>query len=362
MKHQFQQKLKDRMEKGSLRSLSSLDHLVDFYSNDYLGLSKLEVPFLAKHGSTGSRLISGNVSEAVALEDKLATLFNAEAALVFNSGYDANLGFFSSVPQRGEVILYDELIHASVRDGIRLSSAQSFKFKHNDLADLERLLAKQHTTVFVAIESLYSMDGDSAPIGEFVRVCEKYAALLVVDEAHAVGVLGEAGRGLSYPFARASSIFARLITFGKAYGTHGAAILGSEELKQFLINFARSFIYSTALPPQQYATIEHLVSSPVLAELQTKLHENIAFFRKNCKVDIRLSSDISPIQCILTPGNEHAKHVSYFLQNKGFAVKAILSPTVPPGKERIRICLHAFNTEGEISNLLIAVKEALSIH
>lgn len=357
MKHRFQQKLQNRIEEGSLRSLSSLDSLVDFYSNDYLGLSIISIPITAKHGSTGSRLISGNSSEAVELELFLARYFNSESALVFNSGYDANVGFFSSVPQKGDTIIYDEYIHASVRDGIRLSLANSYKFKHNDLTSLENLIRDKTQTVFVAIESLYSMDGDLAPIDEILQICEKYDALLIVDEAHGAGVLGENGKGLSFKYCKSKALFARLVTFGKAYGSHGAAILGSSELIHFLVNFARSFIYSTALPPYQYNLIQNLLSQDNIIDLGKKLQENIALFRKEIPNELLISNPLSPIQCFLTPGNENAKKIAAYLQTNGYACKAILSPTVPKSKERIRICFHAFNTKQEIESLAETLKK-----
>ncbi len=342
-------KLQERIKKGSERSLSLFAGFSDFFSNDYLGLSKAIAAPETHSGSTGSRLLSGNSKEAEITENFLAEFFHAEAALVFNSGYDANLGLFSSVPQRGDTVLYDELIHASVRDGIRLSHAKSFSFRHNDLADLEQKILKAEGTVFVAVESLYSMDGDLSPLAEIASICKEHQALLIVDEAHSGGIFGDQGKGLCEELSLTNQVFARVITFGKAYGTHGATILGSQELTAYLINFARSFIYTTALPPYQYVVIRSQVKLGEADENRARLQENIAYFREMLKDKISLLSDPrSPIQIISVSGIEKAQKLAFSLQKSNFAVKAILSPTVPEGQERLRICLHAFNTKDEI--------------
>ncbi len=342
-------KLNKRKTEGTLRSLSFFDGMVDFCSNDYLGLSYIETKNLStKHGSTGSRLISGNSKEAEQCESFLANYFDSEAALVFNSGYDANIGFFSAIPQRGDIILYDEKIHASVRDGIRLSFAQSFSFEHNSLEDLASKLERCNGTVYIAIESLYSMDGDLAPIKKIIELAEKFGAYLIVDEAHASGVVGKKGKGIVDDLALNSRVFARIITFGKAYGSHGAAILGSLKLKEFLINFARSFIYTTALSPNSYARIIQMVERSESEIERKKLHENILLFRSLIDVNSISSDVISPIQMIRIGDVVKTKNVAIILQQNLFAVKAIYSPTVKKGEEGIRICIHSFNTKEEI--------------
>lgn len=337
----WQNKLKKREEEGTMRSLSLLDGLKDYYSNDYLGLSKLELAKSTTGGSTGSRLISGNSKEAEACETFLADWFKTEAALVFNSGYDVNLGLFSSVPQKGDTVLYDELIHASIRDGIRLSFANHFSFKHNDVEDLKKKIKIAEGSVYVVIESLYSMDGDMAPLEEILHVCNIANLHLIVDEAHACGVFGEHGRGIVDCLPEKAQIFARIITFGKAYGYHGAAVLCSEELKQFLINFARSFIYTTALPPESYNQIQKRVQHVSIPDRQSRLQANIAVFRSNFPENTFISEINSPIQ-VMRIGNvaETKKKTAEFIA-KGWAVKAILSPTVPKGREGIRFCIHA---------------------
>ncbi len=348
----FQQKLIERKKMGSERSLSLFNGFTDFFSNDYLGFAlHTEFQHFKPAGSTGSRLISGNSEEAQKTEKWIADFFQAEDALIFNSGYDANLGFFSSVPQRGDFILYDDLIHASIRDGIRLSNAKAFSFKHNDLADLKQKIERIEGTVFVAVESLYSMDGDIASLSEISEICQNSNALLIVDEAHACGIFGEQGKGICHQNAILKHVFARIITFGKAYGTHGAAILGSTELKNYLVNFARSFIYTTALPPYQYLHIQTQIEKSIDDENRLKLKENIRYFRNLISDKISLSDENSPIQILLIPGIENAQNLAETIQNEKIAVKAILSPTVPEGQERLRICLHAFNSKHEIERL-----------
>jgi len=374
----LQDKLDQRREANALRQLKVPNaELVDFSSNDYLGFSKNSVIFsrageilkeqnLEQNGAAGSRLLSGNHKLYELTESFIAKTHQVAAALIFNSGYDANVGFFGSVPQRGDVILYDEFIHASIRDGIQMSHAKAYKFKHNDLEDLERLLAKQDEmlkqvqrdthTIYVVTESVFSMDGDSPDLLKLVDLCEQFSAQVFIDEAHAIGVFGTGiidELGLEHRVTR-------LVTFGKAMGCHGAAILGSENLKSFLVNFARSLIYTTALPPHSVATIlaayEHLECDTTKSNSALKkLRENIQYFREELKKqqfkEFFIKSD-SAIHCAILPGNARVKHISATLLEAGFDVKAILSPTVPAGQERLRICLHSYNSQNEIKTLL----------
>ncbi len=360
----FQRNLQDRIEKGSLRSLLSFDHHIDFWSNDYLGLAKIPQS-IEITGSTGSRLISGNSKVVEEVEKQVAGHFQSETALIFNSGYDANLGLFSSIPQKGDTIIYDELVHASVRDGIRLSFASSFSFRHNDVEDLGKKLQKAHRmspiasataqgTIFVAVESLYSMDGDLAPLVEINELCKEFGALLIVDEAHSGGVFGENGKGLCDLAGISDSVFIRLFTFGKAYGAHGAAVCCSDEVRQYLVNFARSFIYTTALPEAMYGHLLNQIEQSKPEILREQLQANIAHFSK--KVRSALSSVNSPIQVIEFSNLESCISKAKLLQESGFAVKAILPPTVPAGSQRLRICIHAFNTREEIDRLVSFLK------
>ena len=289
----IQSKLSNRSATNSLRKLSSQNNLIDFSSNDYLGFSKAKEIFdkthqylvdnnLQQNGATGSRLLSGNHKLHELVEQELATFFNAESTLIFNSGYDANVGLFSSVPQRGDIILYDEFIHASIRDGIRLSNAKSFSFKHNALDDLETKIGSAkaqskipYSEIYIVTESVFSMDGDSPDLKSVLDLCEEHNAHLIVDEAHAVGVFGNKGCGLVKELGLENEVFARIITFGKGMGCHGAAIMGAVKLKEYLVNFARSFMYTTALPPHALATIkiafEHLIISNKIEKLQKNI-------------------------------------------------------------------------------------------
>ena len=366
-------KLEQREQNNSLRKLSLPNNLVDFASNDYLGFSKSESIFKETHsylidnniienGATGSRLLSGNHLVYQEAENYIAKFHHSESALIFNSGYDANVGFFSAVPQRNDVILFDELAHASIRDGIQLSNAKSYKFQHNDFEDLERIILKLSTdnqqllTIFVVTESVFSMDGDTPNLEKLVQICEKHNCYLVVDEAHALGVFGDHGEGLVQMLGLQDSVFARIMTFGKGLGCHGAAILGSQKLIDYLVNFARSFIYSTGLSPHSIATIliayQHLETQK---EALQKLRENVIHFnqeKKQLGLNPLFVRSKSAIQSAIIPGNQKVKNSASQLQEKGFDVKAILSPTVPEGQERLRFCLHSYNSKEEISEVL----------
>jgi len=371
----LQQKLQQREEQNALRQLPIPNNLIDFASNDYIGFAKNETIFHETHrllldknikvnGATGSRLLSGNHELYNGTEGYIAQFHYAESALIFNSGYDANIGFFSAVPQRKDIILYDELCHASIRDGIQMSHAKSYKFAHNDVEDLEKLITKfqpttdnrQPTIVYIATESVFSMDGDSPNMEELTKLSEKYNAYLVVDEAHALGVFGEQGEGLVQSLGLQDKVFARIVTFGKGLGCHGAAVIGSHELKSYLVNFARSLVYTTGLSPHSVATI--LQSYKQLKkekEALEKLKSNIIFFNQE-KMRLGLKPIFvyskSAIQCAIIPGNEKVKNIASQIQQKDFDVRPILSPTVPEGQERLRFCLHSYNSENEITNVL----------
>jgi 8-amino-7-oxononanoate synthase len=338
--------LNDRKKNGNLRELSLLENLIDFASNDYLGLARspklasLISSELSKHtqtGSTGSRLLTGNSRYAEKLEDSIAAFHGFEAGLLFNCGYMANVGLLSTVASHMDCIFFDAHIHASTRDGITLSKAHSYPFRHNDSVHLEnRLKNTKANRKFICIESVYSGDGSRAPLSEIYRLAKEYDAHLIVDEAHAVGICGHQGRGLS------SNVFSKTVTFGKALGTHGAIVLGSHTLKQALINFATPFIYTTALPFYSLAAIK-------------------------CSYDLFPGMDrernhiqkLAPshIQSIPVKGAIAAKALAQKIRESGFDVRALLSPTVQRGKEVLRICLHAFNTENELKALFEVIHE-----
>ncbi|WP_395056959.1 aminotransferase class I/II-fold pyridoxal phosphate-dependent enzyme [Flavobacterium sp.] len=363
-------KLELREQNNALRSLPLIYNLIDFTSNDYLGLAHSEFIFDKTHqflldrnikinGATGSRLLSGNHHLYSETEELIARFHQSESALIFNSGYDANIGFFSAVPQRNDVILYDELCHASIRDGIQLSNAKSYKFKHNYSEDLDKLILKYKTElveVYIVTESVFSMDGDCPNLEELAIISEKYNCNLIIDEAHALGIFGDKGQGLVQQLQLQNKVFARIMTFGKGLGCHGAAILGSQNLKEYLVNFARSFIYTTGLSPHSVATIlvayQELEANTIQID---KLRENIIHFNQEKQIlglKPMFVRSKSAIQSAIISGNQKVKNIAKQIQEKGFDVKAILSPTVPEGQERLRICLHSYNTKEEISEVL----------
>ncbi len=364
-------KLQERETNNSLRCLQLKDNLIDFSSNDYLGLAQsaeakqaIADYFLINHdyklGATGSRLLSGNSVFAEALECELVKFHEADAGLIFNSGYDANLGLFASIAQKGDTIICDEHIHACIIDGARLSFAQRFTFLHNDLNSLETKLKNSRGTIFIAVESVYSMDGDVAPLIEISALAKKYKANLIVDEAHATGVMGKNGEGLVQHLGLQNDVFARVVTFGKALGCHGAIILGSDKLRTYLINFARSFIYTTALPLHSLVTIKIMYAQMLKKQNINTLRKNIAFFKiQFLGTNVNLIESDSAIQCIIITGNTACKNTALALQKNGFDVRPILSPTVAKGKERLRICLHAYNSEVAILELCALLKKII---
>lgn len=365
----LQQTLQARQAKQLFRELRVLPStFTDFSSNDFLGLARngaldkavadeLEKTALPHCGSAGSRLISGNTAYGEQLEKELAVFYHTESALIFNSGYDANLGLLSSIAGRHDTILYDQYCHASIHDGIRLSLAGvKFSFRHNDLTDLEKKLKHAQGNIFIVAESVYSMDGDTAPLEELAALAQKYQAALIIDEAHASGVFGLQGEGLVQSKQLQDRVFARIHTFGKALGCHGAVVVGSAILRNFLINFSRSFIYTTALPLHSLAAIRcaHQLM-PVSEPLREKLWTLVAYFEEQCsrlKDEYIIRCGKSAIQSIVIGGNERTRSVSTHLQAQGLDVRAILSPTVPEGTERLRICLHSYNTKEQIDHLL----------
>jgi 8-amino-7-oxononanoate synthase len=368
LERELTRKLETRQSKGSFRKLKETDAtLIDFTSNDYLGLARSEELFTRisqtagslhphRNGAAGSRLLSGNSAYTEAVEHELATLFTAEASLIFNSGYTANLGVLSSLPQKDDTIIYDELAHACIKDGARLSLAKRFSFRHNDLDNLEARMKRSSGKIFIAVESVYSMDGDQCPLVELVTLADRYDATIILDEAHSTGVIGEHGNGLAVSLGLADRIGVRIYTFGKAMGVHGACVAGSKALIQYLINFSRPFIYTTALPPHSVAAIrcafEYLRDRK---GLQTALQENIRLYLHETKTLQNRTDSKSAIQTVLFSGNENVVMAASQLQKEGFDVRPILAPTVPLDAERLRICLHAFNSEMEIRDLAAAL-------
>ena len=366
------QRLNLRTEQNALRKLLPADaDLIDFSSNDYLGLSRsnelhdiiaAEYELVMKsgefrwNGSGGSRLLNGDSAVAHLTEKFLADFFRSESALIFNSGYTANVALMSALPSRTSTVLYDEKIHASIRDGIRMNGCRAWSFRHNDLKHLEELLSKATNEIWVVVESVYSMDGDSPDALALTDLCERYNAALIVDEAHSGGVYGDQGKGWCVENGIENRVFARLFTFGKAYGVHGAAVCGSETLRKYLVNFARPFIYSTALPVRDVIAIREAVkfaSRSVNEKL--KLKSLIGYFRSLHKTSCcryALTDSFSPIQGIIAPGNAVVRDLSAQCLRESIDVRAVLAPTVEEGAERLRVILHSFNTEAQVDGLM----------
>lgn len=367
-------KLSDRQQDGSLRRLRLSSDLIDLYSNDYLGLAQSSILYheadqwLAKRGhrrsgSTGSRLLSGNSDLHLELELGLEQFYKAEKAILFNSGFDANLGLLGSVPMRGDLVLMDELVHASIREGVRSGLARALKFRHNDLQHLQELFERNKPDdghCYLVTESVFSMDGDSPDLLGLSNWCSEAGVRLIVDEAHAVGVFGPYGSGRVVENKLEDRVFARVVTFGKAFGCHGAAVLGSSDLINYLVNFAKPLIYSTSLPPHSVASVA--VAHQVIKDdsMRTKLQGLINYFDEQVN-QLELAGYFIPsrsaIRCAIIRGNDQVKKASLHLAKHGFDVRPILSPTVPLGTERLRFCLHTFNSAKEIEKALSLVAQ-----
>ncbi|HYG19682.1 MAG TPA: pyridoxal phosphate-dependent aminotransferase family protein [Ohtaekwangia sp.] len=360
----LRKKIDARKQDNAYRALApSPAPLKDFCSNDYLGLArspdlydliikKLDDIGVRQNGATGSRLLSGNTAYTLDVERTLAGIFNSEAALIFNAGYTANVAVLSAIPRRGDTILYDEFAHASIKDGARLSLANRFAFRHNDLEDLVVKIKNARGEKYIVVESVYSMDGDECPLKEIVMLAKEYGAHIILDEAHTTGVVGPAGSGLAVASGVEQGIDVRIYTFGKAMGVHGACVAGSATLIDYLVNFARPFIYTTALPPHSVASIDcafqYLGGHP---NLQHQLQENVHLFTQAIWSLKNRTVSNSPIQTAIFPGNDNVKSAAGQLVNAGFDVRPILSPTVRSGQERLRICLHAFNETEDLLRL-----------
>lgn len=350
-------KLRERADQNALRTLTARTGDVDYFSNDYLGITRsaLIEEYLSgsrfAHGSTGSRLLSGNYPLIEETEREIADFHDAASALIFNSGYDANFGLMSCIARKGDLIVYDKLVHASLRDGIRQSPADCISFRHNEPAALEKKLIARAAgagNCFVVTESVFSMDGDRAPLDELAAVCEKYEAHFIVDEAHATGVLGSRGEGCVQALGLQKKCLARIHTFGKALGCHGAVILGSESLRNYLINFCRPFIYSTAIPPASVAAIRATYGIfPGMDRQRKEIGKLIRLF-----IHPGFKKSDTPIQCFMLPGNQAVKKISNDLRSHHLDARPILYPTVPRGEERLRITLHSFNTPEDTARLI----------
>lgn len=368
--NRYQHELEQRKKSGLLRNFKNTSTAIDLFSNDYLGFSRSEQLYQMvadeyqslsrkRNGSTGSRLLSGNSSYAESVEQQVAAFHSTESALLFNSGYSANLGLLSALGKRDVTFISDELIHASMIDGIRLSHAERLRFKHNDLKDLEQQLSMAKGEKIVIVESIYSMDGDTAKLEAILDICNRYEAELIVDEAHSIGVVGKNGEGVCSSLGIQNEVLATVVTFGKAMGTHGAAVLGKKWLTEYLTNYSRSFIYSTAPSDHQLASIKCAYEFvPGASEARNQLNSNIACFnrKKENVQELKWLNSGTSIQSLITPGNQAVIQAAEDLAAAGISILPIRSPTVPAGKERLRVSLHSYNTVPEIDLLLNSVE------
>jgi 8-amino-7-oxononanoate synthase len=376
----FQTQHDERVARDAVRTLRVETTGIDLSSNDYLGIAtKLAAPQVinrllgsfdeSQHeplqcgstriGATGSRLVSGTMQQHEELEAAIAAFHQAEAALLFGSGYEANLGLLSSMAGRTDTIIYDELAHASMRDGIRLSAARAYSFRHNNLDDLSEKLKNARGECFIVVESIYSMDGDHAPLIQIIELAERVGAYVVVDEAHATGVYGPQGAGLVAELGLSQRVLARVHTFGKALGYRGACVVGGHALREHLINAARSFIYTTA---QDLVTLRFIHEAyRILRSAERErgeLRELIAGMRslKSDHQELSFLPSNSPIQGVIVPGNSEALAAERALREAGYIVRAIRAPTVPHGTERVRICLHSFNSLDQVAGALAVIQ------
>lgn len=370
--------LAKRADEGILRGLKNcndLNDLIDLTSNDYLGFARSKDLFesitekfydlvqegqIRPHvGTTGSRLLTGNSLYAESLEQNIAKYHSAEAGLLFNSGYVANTGLLSAVITKEDTIIVDTQVHASTWEGAKLSGARQLLFRHNDVEHLDTQLKKCSGRIYVCVEALYSMSGDIAPLEQIYQICDRYGANLIVDEAHSTGILGERGRGLVSALGLEQKVFARIHTFGKALGIHGAIVLGSQTLKEYLVNFSRPFMYTTAFPLHTLLSIECAYDKLKKASKEYRqLQTVISTFKEQIEAySLPISVNSTPIQTIKVAGSTRAKQLSHYLAKKGLDVRAILSPTVRKGEESLRVCLHAFNTKKDVEKLAIALAE-----
>ena len=376
----IEKSLMDRSEKGLLRSLYPADRradgriyiegreYVDLSSNDYLGLSnhpKLKEASRDAVGSLGtsssaSRLLSGDLRLHHELEEEIASFKNKESALIFNSGYQANTGIIGAIYGRGDAIFSDRLNHASIVDGITLSGAKLFRFRHNDPEHLENMLKKERgmfREALIITESIFSMDGDRAPLKELVDLKERYNCRIMVDEAHATGIFGVRGSGVVEEEDLEENVDLIMGTFGKALGGFGAYMASTNDITRYLVNFCRSFIYSTSLPPSIVAV--NMAGVKVIKDEPWRrkgLLENAAYLRSELQragFKVRGTSQIVPL---LIGDNEASVRLSEKLKDAGYRALPIRPPTVPEGESRIRFSLTYNHTKDILKGLVDAIR------
>jgi 8-amino-7-oxononanoate synthase len=370
----FETDLRDLEGRGRLRSLRERSG-IDFTSNDYLGLAESEelrqaaadaVARGVPVGSGGSRLLRGNHPEHEALESEAAAYFGAATALYFGGGYVANFAIFSTLPQRGDLVVHDQLIHASVHEGLRRGRAEFAAVAHNDIDAFETAIARWRGAggkgrPWLSVESLYSMDGDSPNLADLFAVADRHDAMVVIDEAHATGVLGPQGRGLAAAFEGRDNVIT-LHTCGKALGTVGGFVLGPKVIRDFLVNRSRPFIFATAPSPLIAAiTRVALEISRTNPERRDRLARLVQFAGDELDRRCGIAASGSHIIPIIVGADQAAVKVAGSLQRRGFDIRAIRPPTVPEGSARLRIALTASVGETAVAKLFAALAEDMRL-
>lgn len=365
--------LKALERRGRLRSLAPRAG-IDFSSNDYLGLGNAPelretiASALARGvatGAGGSRLLRGNDPEHERLETEAAEFFGAESALYMGGGFMANTALFSTLPQRGDLVVYDELIHASVHDGLHASKAESASARHNDPQSVEDAITRWRLAggrgqPWIAVESLYSMDGDRAPLDALLAVAGRHDAILVIDEAHATGVYGDRGRGLGAGLEGRANVVS-LHTCGKALGVMGALILAPAIMRDYLVNRARPFIYATAPSPLMAAAVRSALQLCATApERRERLTQLVALAGREITARTGLPVSGSQIQPIVVGSDARATTLAAALQAQGFDIRAVRPPSVPEGTARLRISLTLNASERDVSNMVAALATELA--
>jgi 8-amino-7-oxononanoate synthase len=367
--------------KGRYRSLKTIEgeqgprvsmggrEIVLLCSNNYLGLAnhprlrRAAKDAVDRYGtsSAASRLVSGTMSLHQELEDALAEFKDADGALVFNCGYMANVGIISSLSGPEDVVFSDELNHASIIDGCRLSRAKVAVYPHKDMDALEDLLRKEGgNRRLIVVDGVFSMDGDIASLPEIANLAEDYGAFLMVDEAHATGVLGERGAGTVEYFGLTERVPIQMGTLGKALGGFGAYVAGSKILREYLINKARSFIFTTALPPADMAVaMEAIRIVQQEPERRRRLHDNVAYFVEGLKsLGFDVTNQYTAVVPVIIGPEDKTMEMSHRLLERGVFVAGIRPPTVPPGTSRLRVTLMATHTREDLDMALEAFEGA----
>lgn len=378
----LQARLEQRLESGLYRSRRTLDGaqqaccyvdgkaLINFSSNDYLGLANscearvalTNAAAIYGYGSGASHLISGHQRPHETLEKNLAEFVERDAAVTFSTGYMANLAILQTLAGKGDVIIADKLNHASLIDGARLSQADSLRYPHCDLNALENRLKKAPQNKFVVTDSVFSMDGDIAPLDVIAELCDKYQAILIVDDAHGFGVLGKQGRGCGEYFGlNQKQLPVLMSTLGKSLGGFGAFISGEQQLVDYLIQFARSYIYTTAMPAvNAAANLANLQVMSQSSERINQLKQNIEYFRHQCALTkLKLENSTTAIQPLLIGENQRLMAINEILLSHGLLVGAIRPPTVPQNSARLRITITATHTAEQIDLLIKTLNTAL---